>query len=243
MNSPPGRIIFITGTDTGSGKTLLTALLLVHLRGSGLDVLAMKPFCSGDKADIALLQSLQPGEISDDLMNPFFFRGPVAPLVAARKQNRIISFQAALQAVEEVSIRCDYLLVEGIGGVLVPLGPGYNVLDLIHRLGCVVIVAARNKIGVINQSLLTMRALNQAGLRQVGLVLMGTEIDDASSTSNHLVLRELLAPIEVVPIPFLGLQVPGLGCAAERSCQKLKNRLRVLDTLIFSSCSLDRKPS
>ena len=200
----------------------------------------MKPFCSGDKADIALLQSLQPGEISDDLMNPFFFRDPVAPLVAARKQNRIISLDEALRAVEKVSIRCDYLLVEGIGGVLVPLGPGYTVLDLIHRLECVVIVAARNKIGVINQSLLTVRALNEAGLRQVSLVLMGTERDDPSSTSNHLVLRELLAPIEVVPIPFLDLHVPGLGSASERSCQKVKNRLRVLEALIFSSRSVSK---
>src|SRR2546428_187372 len=71
---PPklGEIIFITGTDTNAGKTLLAALLLVHLRKNGYRALAMKPFCTGDRHDVRLLQELQPGEIPDEVMNPYY---------------------------------------------------------------------------------------------------------------------------------------------------------------------------
>ena len=82
------KIIFITGTDTGVGKTLLTALLLHHLRQTGVHALAMKPFCSGGRADVRLLQSLQRGELSDAEMNPFYFAEPIAPFVAAKKHEK-----------------------------------------------------------------------------------------------------------------------------------------------------------
>ena len=80
------RIIFITGTDTGVGKTLLTGLLLHHLRQSGCHALAMKPFCSGSRADAEFLHAVQDGELTLDEINPFFFAEPLAPLVAAREQ-------------------------------------------------------------------------------------------------------------------------------------------------------------
>ena len=78
------RSVFITGTNTGAGKTILTALLLHHLRDSGIDALAMKPVCTGPRDDVRLLQSLQPGKVRMDLMNPFHYKTPVAPIVAAR---------------------------------------------------------------------------------------------------------------------------------------------------------------
>ena len=78
-----GKILFITGTDTGAGKTVLTALLLAHLRSQGVNALAMKPVCTGPRSDVRLLQSLQRGELSDDEMNPFWYQTPVAPIVAA----------------------------------------------------------------------------------------------------------------------------------------------------------------
>ena len=76
-----GKILFITGTDTGAGKTTLTALLLAHLRSQGLTALAMKPVCTGPRSDVRLLQSLQRGELSDDEMNPFWYQMPVAPAI------------------------------------------------------------------------------------------------------------------------------------------------------------------
>ena len=72
------RSFFITGTNTGAGKTILTALLLHHLRESGVDALALKPVCTGPRDDVRLLQSLQPGGVRNDLMNPFYYKTPVS---------------------------------------------------------------------------------------------------------------------------------------------------------------------
>ena len=83
-----GKIIFVTGTDTGVGKTLLTALLLQHLRAHGQSALAIKPFCSGGREDAELLHSLQENELTLDEMNPFHFKKPLAPYLAATRRER-----------------------------------------------------------------------------------------------------------------------------------------------------------
>ena len=84
------KTIFITGTDTGVGKTVLTGLLLHHLREKGVRALAMKPFCSGSRRDVKLLKALQNSELTDDEINPYYFKEAVAPLVAARMHHKII---------------------------------------------------------------------------------------------------------------------------------------------------------
>src|ERR1700722_15876817 len=118
---PSAKIIFVTGTDTGVGKTLLTALLLHHLRARGCRALAMKPFCSGGRADVRLLQSLQPGELSDAEMNPFYFKQPIAPLAASLGKRKKIPLNLVVEKIRAVARKCDVLLVEGSGGLLVPL--------------------------------------------------------------------------------------------------------------------------
>src|SRR5258705_11852752 len=90
----PGKIIFVTGTDTGVGKTLLTGLLLHHLRQSGCHAVAMKPFCSGGTADIEFLDAVQEGELDPAEINPFYFSEPIAPVLAARKHHRNIRLGA-----------------------------------------------------------------------------------------------------------------------------------------------------
>ena len=108
------RIIFITGTDTGVGKTLLTGLLLQHLRRTGCHALAMKPFCSGDPSRRALAARLQDGELTLEEMNPFFFEEPLAPLVALRQHHLGIRLQEVLRRISHVATRCECLLIEGI---------------------------------------------------------------------------------------------------------------------------------
>ena len=154
------KIIFVTGTDTGVGKTLLTALLLFHLRQTAPShTLAMKPFCSGSRADVRLLQSLQPGELTDAEMNPFYFAQPLAPLVAARKNQKKLRLNNVIQRIQAVQKQCDQLLIEGSGGLLVPLGADFNIANMIEKLDCQVIVAARNRLGTINHTLLTINHL------------------------------------------------------------------------------------
>jgi dethiobiotin synthetase len=250
MNRPrSGRIIFVTGTDTGVGKTVLTALLLCHLRRSGCRALAMKPFCSGSRADARLLYTLQDRELALEEINPFYFPEPVAPLVAARQHRRQVRLEAVLERIFRVVSSLQglaqrptpgaapgmslgpepCLLVEGSGGLLVPLGVGYTVLDLIAALCCEVIVVGRNRLGTLNHCLLTVRTLQGIGLQRLRVVLMGCRRCDIAAASNPDMLAELVAPIPVQVVPHLGLNwrtAARLRGSAARLCRLLASLVR-----------------
>ena len=218
----PPRTIFITGSDTGAGKTVLTACLLHYLLRSGRDVLAMKPFCSGSRADVDLLQAVQGSRLPDEQMNPFYFADPVAPLVAARQARRKILLSEVLRKIRRVERQCKCLLIEGSGGLLVPLGEGYTVADLIKRLRCTVLVVARNRLGTINHTLLTVRALGLRGPERIKVVLRDEAEPDISARTNLEILAETLAPIEVLPLPFFGPRAARLE-AIKKNAKKVKN--------------------
>jgi dethiobiotin synthetase len=218
------RIIFITGTDTGVGKTLLTGLLLYHLRRHGCHALAMKPFATGSRADAEFLLGLQEKELTLDEITPFFFSAAVAPLVAARKTKRSVHLPEVLRRVNRLAARCQCLLIEGIGGLMVPLGEGYCVLDLIRKLGCEVILVARNRLGTLSHTLLSASALQDAGITRVKTVVMGSKTADDSTGSNGSLLRELLCPVAVFEVSFLGRDPERLE-VVERAEKKLKKTL------------------
>ncbi len=225
-----GKIIFVTGTDTGVGKTLLTALLLCHLRQTGVHALAMKPFCSGGTQDVDLLESLQAGELTRKEINPFYFTEAIAPLVAARTQRRRISLADVTKRVRRVAGKCECLLVEGSGGLLVPLGDGYTVADLIERLRCEVIVVARNKLGTINHTLLTVCCLESRGVRKPVVVLMDGPRKDRASLTNHATLGELLDPVALWRVSHFG---PGAS-RADRVKSISKQLKKVLASILHS---------
>jgi dethiobiotin synthetase len=202
--TPRRRIIFITGTDTGVGKTVLTGMLLQCLRHQGCQALAMKPFCSGGRGDVNFLRAIQHRELTPGEVNPFYFAEPLAPLVAARKQGRSIRLPEVLQRIFQVASRCECLLIEGSGGLLVPLGEGYSLADLIAKLNCEIIVVARNQLGTINHTLLTVRTLQHIGIQKLKIVLMSMRRPDVSSDSNVGILAELLGQVPLVSFPFLG---------------------------------------
>jgi dethiobiotin synthetase len=218
------RIIFITGTDTGVGKTLLTGLLLQHLRQNGCHALAMKPFCSGSRADTKFLQAVQDCDLTLDEITPFSFPEPLAPLAAGRKRHRTIRLPEALRQIKRVSDRCPCLLIEGIGGLLVPLGEGFTVRDVIAKLGCEVVVVSPNQLGTINHTLLTVEALQHIGITQLKTVLMSSRKQVFSAPSNRGILTEMLAPVPVLPVHFLGGNLLRLG-ALKRSAKIIKKTL------------------
>jgi dethiobiotin synthetase len=218
------RIIFITGTDTGVGKTLLTGLLLHHLRQSGCHALAMKPFCSGSLADTEFLHAVQNCDLTFDEITPFYFSESLAPLVAARRHHRSIRLPEVLRQINRVSDRCPCLLIEGIGGLLVPLGEGFTVRDLIANLGCEVIVVAPNRLGTINHTLLTVDALQHIGIRRLKAVLMWSKEGAFSARSNSRILAELLASVPVLQVGFLGSSLLRLE-ALKKSAKIIKKTL------------------
>ena len=222
------RLTFVTGTDTGAGKTVTTALLLAHLRQRGFKALAIKPFCSGNRSDPALLQALQDHELSISEINPFFFPEPVAPLVAARKQHQQIPLKDVLKHVSAIGGRCEQLLIEGVGGLLVPLGEGYSVLDLIQCLKPTVIVVARNKLGTLNHTLLTVERLRAAAIRSIKVALADTRTAAPATVSNAKILIELLAPTPVFHLPFLGPQASRVSVIRRSSVRLSRMLSRVL---------------
>jgi dethiobiotin synthetase len=227
-NSP--RILFITGTDTGAGKTLLTGLLLHHLRESGVRALAAKPFCSGGTRDVVFLNEIQNRELTRRQINPFYFRDPVAPLVAGRQRNKLVPLPQVLTHLRKLSAGCEVLLVEGSGGLLVPLGEGYSVADLIAHLDCEVLVAAQNKLGTINHTLLTVRGLQnfmnsrRQGGKNIKVVLMNHGHTDESCSANGKILRELLAPVPLLEVPFLGRNASSVT-VVQKKCKKIAKTL------------------
>lgn len=224
-----GRILFITGTGTGVGKTVLTALLLRHLREEGHDALAMKPFCSGSRHDARLLQRLQKEELTLAETNPFFCEQPLAPWVAAKEDRKAqIPLRRAVGEIRRLGRRCKILLVEGCGGVLAPLGNHYAAADLISLLRCETIIVAPNCLGTINHTLLTAKYMQSVGIKEFKIVMMPSKKPDLSSRSNINAIRELLPGIAVFSVPHLGGETSKLT-AVKRNAKKMKKRLaRVL---------------
>ncbi len=207
------KVLFVTGTDTGVGKTVLTALLLAHLRARGRDALGMKPFCSGARNDARLLHSLQKGCLTLDEVNPFYFDKPLAPARAPKK----VAFQDALDRICRLANRCEVLLIEGAGGLLAPLGDNYTARDLIAALPCKTIVVSRNRLGTINHTLLTIEALQDIAKKDVAVVLMSIGKPDLSASSNAKMLLQRLPSAGVFTIPYLGFRAATTGAVKKNA--------------------------
>lgn len=186
------RILFVTGTDTGVGKTVVTALLAAHFG----DCAALKPFSSGERTDAELLASLTGGTV--ERINPWHYSEPVSPWTAARRAGQVVRIHEVLNFIR--SFREDLLLIEGAGGVLTPLGEQFTAADLVKELGCEVILAAPNRLGVLNQTRLALLPLPQ---RATKVALIQQPGGDASTLLNFDDLRVLAAPVPVISIPYL----------------------------------------
>lgn len=217
-----GRIIFITGTGTGAGKTVLTALLLRHLRGEGREALAIKPFCSGSRNDARLLHRLQQERLTLAETNPFFFRRPLAPWVAAReKPGAQVPLADALGRIRRLAKRGQILLVEGSGGVLAPLGDNYAAAELISILRCQTVIVAPNCLGTINHTRLTVKYMQSIGVEDIRIVMMGVRKPDISSRSNINAILELLPGIPVFSLPYLGEEASKMA-NVKKNAKKVK---------------------
>jgi dethiobiotin synthetase len=200
------RIIVVTGTDTGVGKTVLTALLALHLRTNGTNVAALKPICSGGRDDARSLLRAAGGTLRLDEINPWHFRSALAPLLAARQENRQVTLREVVAHVHQFVVHSQVVLVEGAGGLLSPLGEGFSTRELINALGAELIVVARNQLGVINHVRLTSECLPPIIRSRVKIALMDPRNPDKACRTNAALLREFLGNTHVVPVPWLNVR-------------------------------------
>lgn len=168
--------IFITGTDTGVGKTHVTALILSELRRRGIRAAAFKPIACGmgGRHDAEIYAGLMEHEQPLDVINPIYLRDPLAPSVAARRERKRIDLRRIIRAYHQLADEYSVVLVEGAGGLLVPIRRNYFVADLARTLKLPLLVVARLGLGTINHSLLTVRAARAMGLQVRGIVLNDT---------------------------------------------------------------------
>src|SRR5262245_27872417 len=198
--------LFITGTDTGAGKTVLTSLLARHLCERGVAVAALKPVCSGGRADARALHSSLNGALTLDEINPWHFRAPIAPLLAARRERRRVELANVLAHLRSFRHRFDVVLVEGAGGLLSALGEDFNSRDLIVSLRAVPILVCPNRLGVLNHVLLTVEALPRVAARRAAVVLMSPRRPDIASRTNPRFLADILGPDRVHAFPWLPIR-------------------------------------
>lgn len=195
--------LFITGTDTGVGKTVLTALLVRHLRVRGVRARAVKPLGSGGRADARLLRAAQEGDLSLDAINPWNFRAPLAPMLAALIEGGEVTRADVLRYLRAQQRTCDVLLIEGAGGLLTPLGAGFDAVNLIAALDAVPVIVCPNRLGAINQSRLALAALPRRFVDRTRLVLVAPALPDASLATNAELLREFIGAERVIRLPHL----------------------------------------
>lgn len=204
----PIRGLFITGTDTGVGKTLVAASLAAWCRLQGVNVGVMKPIATGGERGIASdARILAHAAAVDDpwpLINPVCYREPLAPAVAARRAHQPVRFPTIVRAFRELSQRHDVLIVEGIGGLLVPLSRRTTVADLIRVLNLPILVVSRRRLGTLNHTFLTVEHATRAGLRVMGVVLNAA---DPPTSDPDARLAEQTNPAALqacLPVPLVG---------------------------------------
>lgn len=183
--------LFITGTDTAVGKSIVTAGLSAFLRKQGIDCGVMKPVESGcvkgsQKSDAYYLKSISGVSDSLDEINCYTFKAPLAPGVAAKKEKRLISFSKIAQAYQRLVAKHESVLVEGAGGLLVPLSEKKSIVDLISYLNLPVLLVGRLGLGTLNHSLLSLEYLKARKIKIAGIVLNTNSLQQDESAKSNL---------------------------------------------------------
>lgn len=203
---------FIAGTDTGVGKTVIAAGLASFYRQFGMRVGVMKPIESGCKRledglhpqDALFLKKMSASPDGLDQIVPYRLELPVTPSVGAEMEGIEIDLEKVKRIYQQLERNYDLMLVEGVGGLLAPLYKRLSSVDLVRLLGIPLIVVARNRLGTINHTLLTVEHARQQGLKLAGIIINNCEPDpDVSSVTNPGVIRQLAGLPLLGVIPYL----------------------------------------
>jgi dethiobiotin synthetase len=197
--------VLVTGTDTGVGKTWVTCALALALGSAGRRVIALKPIetgCSGAPGDredgVLLARATGQSQPSHAL---FRLTEHVPPALAGDRSGITIDFDALISRIERYGDHAEYLLVEGVGGLLAPLTWEWNMVDVARALGACALVVAVDQLGTINHTLLTLSALELAGVPCAGVVLTTPDIPDQTTGTNGAAISRLSGVDRVVAAP------------------------------------------
>jgi len=189
---------FITGTDTGIGKTWSTAALMQYFKNQGRSVIGMKPIASGcdevegelENEDALLLQKHASLELPYQEINPYAFALPVSPHIAAAEAGEEIQVDSIVELYQQLEKKAEIVLVEGVGGWLVPINKQHSVADLAIALKLPVIIVVGVRLGCINQARLTFAAIEQAGMECCGWIASCVEQDMLMLEENIQTIKE-----------------------------------------------------
>ena len=187
--------LFVTGTDTGAGKTFATSLLIRGLRKEGIDCVGMKPICCGGREDAEALWHAADEVVSLNEVNSVWLRTPAAPFTASLVENRSVDVDLIRQDFATLTAAHACVLVEGVGGWLVPITANYGMSDLAAEMAFPVAVVVANRLGAINHACLTVRAIQERGLTCAAIILNDVNAlteETIATTTNGEVLRAVL---------------------------------------------------
>ncbi|MHC1697854.1 MAG: dethiobiotin synthase [Geobacteraceae bacterium] len=200
--------IFISGTDTGVGKTIVAAALAFSLRKAGLRVAVLKPVTSGAvlvagrlvSEDAELLRWASACTASDRDIAPYLFREPLAPSESAAREGVVIEARLVRAAFERLSASHDVVIVEGAGGLLVPLAKNLLVADLIEELSLPLLIVARPNLGTVNHTLMTCECARSRGIEVLGVVINGqpAQPDLAEEYAARVISEYAMVPVLAV---------------------------------------------
>jgi dethiobiotin synthetase len=193
--------LFLTGTGTGVGKTFVAIELLHWLRARGIRAAGMKPICCGDREDPRRLLAASAEGISIEELNPVWLQSPVAPSVAAEIEQIEIDLGKVRNCFRNLSERFDTVIVEGVGGWLVPITKDLFIGDFAKQLDLPVAIVGENRLGCLNHILLTLESVQRRGLVCAGVILnQANGPTDLAQSTNETELRRLLPGINLVVI-------------------------------------------
>ncbi len=192
---------FVTGTDTGVGKTLVACALLVAFTARGLKVVGMKPVASGAESgmnglvndDVEKLVAAGNVAAPRDDINPYCFAPPIAPHIAAQQAGVTIALDRIEQSFGRLAARAEVTIVEGVGGFRVPLGPSIETAQLAERLALPMVLVVGMRLGCLNHALLTAEAITARGLKLAGWVANHVDAEMSVAADNVRALEERIA--------------------------------------------------
>jgi dethiobiotin synthetase len=212
LRFPKHKGLFITATDTGVGKTLIAGAIAKIISQKGKKVGVFKPVATGCKKtkqglvnkDAQFLAHCVNNELDLDIINPIRFETPAAPFACEKAENKKVDLEKIAAAYKQICQKSDFVIVEGIGGIRVPITDGIDVLTMAKTFNLPVVAVARSKLGTINHTLLTIDTIRRAGLSLAGVIINGYDENtkDLAEKTNAEIIEKFGKVKNIAIVPF-----------------------------------------